>query len=448
MKKEFLKKASMIMAIIILFTAFSVLTFAENMSDENLSYEDYFSEEHMYEDLTLVVNSGYFFDIDENGFLYRYPNDKKKSDTLYKETIYEDGSVIDYTIVRDRLLFIVDGRKIYKSYLDGTSAEMIFEAPNTINENMSDIFADDFLIWFRAGDDIYRLYVENNILDKIYANSNIISYRPISNYSIEYSIYSEEWNEYLLEGGNSECDVDFQKILNYKYFIETGETIEYVNDEILGYNFPSNSAEEALLPFDISHYGSYSSNINGKSIPAPKYPIGSYIGEYSNAPCGHHTTTNNDDCYPDGSCGCKVLGYSSSLGTGIQCNGFAKEIYGYLFLKNKGTYTSFANTNSSTKAGSVLSNLHPGAYIRTNTGHSLILIKAFGSYADFYHANYEEACKVSITRFDYSDFSSKYRSIEIYDGCHYFVYSSGKTVCAYCGIEGDTGIITSNEATE
>ncbi len=218
--------------------------------------------------------------------------------------------------------------------------------------------------------------------------------------------------------------VDFNERKTFIFDINTQSSNEYNTEkEILRYNIVSKG---------ISNYSSYSGSIRGKTIPYSKYPIGSYIGEYNNAPCSHHTTTNNDACSTNGDCGCKVLGYTSSLGSGIQCNGFAKEIYGYLFEKYQGNYYSEINTSTEVKAKIELMNLHPGAYIRS-AGHSLILIKATATQADFYHANFEDACKVSITSFDYSDFSNKYKSLEVYDGLHYYLIEGNYQVCQYCG---------------
>ncbi len=80
MKKGFLQIFSVFAAILSLSIGFSVSALAENSSNVNLAYEKYFSEEHLFEDLTLSTNSNYLFSIDEDGRLYRYPNDKNRKD--------------------------------------------------------------------------------------------------------------------------------------------------------------------------------------------------------------------------------------------------------------------------------------------------------------------------------------------------------------------------------
>lgn len=428
MKKSFFKIIS-IMISLFLIMVFSVLAFAKNIDESNLSYTYYFSEERLFEDLSLDTNSNFAIDIDENGKIYKYSNKVDSKKNINKDIIYQDVPVLDYAVVENEIIFVTNDHKIHSITTSGNSMNTIIELQETKSGNVKNLYADKDLIWFRIGGTVYRFHRNSEVLDEIYTNDDLIFFRPLSNFSFTFDVYSDDWIEYIKNGGNPKEIVDFNERDTFIFDVRRQSLTEYNNDEILGYNFPN--IENSNTSRTIYHYPSYSISIKGKDIPADDYPIGSYLNN-NNGPCQHHTTTNNDNCSITGSCGCKKLGGSSSLGTGIQCNGFAKEIYGYLFGKSQGTYSSNVDTSSEIKAKNELMDLHPGAHIKSN-GHSLILIKTTSTFAVFYHANYEEACKVSITRFDYSDFKTEYPSLNVYDGLHYYLLEGNYQVCQYCG---------------
>lgn len=347
-----------------------------------------------------------------------------KKDTII-DIIYKDIPVLDYAVVENEIVFLTNDQKINVMDSNGNNIKTIIEIPEFNNIVIENLYADKSLIWFRVENTIYRFHRKDKVIDCFPVNEDLLFFKPLSNFSFIFDTYSEEWLEYLENGGKTEDMVDFNERRTFIFDVNTESANEYNEEkEISGYNIASEG---------ISNYSSYSGSIKGKAIPYSKYPIGSYIREYSNAPCSHHTTTNNDACSKNGDCGCKVLGNTSSLGSGIQCNGFAKEIYGYLFGKSQGDYYSKIDTSTKSKAKIELMDLHPEAYIRADEKHSLILIKATATQADFYHANFEEACKVSITSFNYSDFSNKYKSLKVYDGLHYYRIEGNYQVCQYCG---------------
>ena len=430
MKKTFFKIISVIVSLFLIMVS-SVLAFAKTIDESNLSYTYYFSEERLFEDLSLNTNSDFVTDIDDSGRIYRYSNKVDSKKNLDRDILYQDIPVLDYAIVENEIVFATNDQKIHRMNLNGNSIETMITLPKTAVGTIDNLYADKSLIWFRLEDTVYRFHRKSGTLDNVYTNKDLIFFRPISNFSFTFDIYSEEWIEYIKNGGNSKEIVDFHERETFVFDIQTQTLSEYSNDDTTKNNFSRIDNNEYIYR-SINHYTNYSAYVRGKHIPYSNYPIGAYLND-DNGPCTHHTTSNNANCSISGSCGCKKLGSLSSLGTGIQCNGFAKEIYGYLFGKSQGTYFSDVDTSTTVKAKNKLMDLHPGAYIKAN-GHSLILIKTTSTYADFYHANYELPCKVSISSFEYSDFKNDYPTLEVvYDGLHYFLLEGNYQVCQYCG---------------
>ncbi len=405
MRKRFLKSISLVFALVLFASSSQTVAFASDFvsadSLRNEEYIQYFSEDHYYVDRTLTdFSKEYIFDIDESGNLFRMPfADHPNKTNQNKVILFNQCRVNDYTLVDDEAIFATDN-KIYSADLNGQNLKIVFSLPAENNKSIESIFADYDLIWFKIEDSIYRLYRKTNNLDKIYTDNRILSYQPVSNHSISFEIYNSDAIAFLNNSGSID-DIYFNAVDSYIYN-EIGATTTQVDINSLNAG--------------VTHYGSYSPiTINGTSVPTSTYPIGSFIGEYSNRACTHHTTTNVLNCNTDGSCGCQVLGNSLGLGTGIQCNGFAKQIYWDMFGSTLGTYNSSMSTSTITKARTVLTGLNPGAHIRSN-GHSLILLYADNDGADFYHANYQDACKVSVSNFTYSAFKSRYATLKVYDG--------------------------------
>lgn len=405
MRKSFLKFVSLAFAFVLFIGSSQTIAFASYLTSagglHGEEYVRYFSEDHYYVDRTLTdFSKDYVFDIDESGNLFRMPfTDHLNKTNQNKVILFNQCKVNDYTLVDDELLFATDN-KIYRADLNGENLSVVFALPALVDKSIESIFADYDLIWFKIEDSIYRLYRKTNDLDRIYTDSRILSYQPVSNHSISFEVYNSDAIAFFNNSG-SDDDIYFNAVDRYVYN-ENGATTTQVDINSLNAG--------------VTHYTSYSPvTINGTSVPTSTYPIGSFIGEYSYKACTHHTTTNVSNCRIDGSCGCQVLGNSQGLGTGIQCNGFAKQIYWDMFGSTLGTYHSSMDTSTVTKARNVLTELNPGAHIRSN-GHSLILLCADEDGADFYHANYQAACKVSVSNFTYSAFKSRYATLKVYDG--------------------------------
>lgn len=414
MKKLFTLLSSLLLAVAFCLS-FSVTAAALESTAGETAYFAYFSSEKPFSSEQLVESrSEHFYEI-EDGNLYKieYESQGDCWDKI-SQLLIGNGRVTNYAVADNDLIFVMNDM-IYRSNWNATDVNFVFALPESINGEIKTVLANDYLIWFQAGDSIYRLYRQNNALDFVYSNPDMLWWRPASNYSIEYAVYSEEYLQAKRDGRDPDS-MSFNIEARYQYNAFTDKTVleyqEEMDSEWLTYEVPSRA---------ISHYPSYNVTIAGKRIPESSYPIGSFISS-SGQKCGHHSVTNSDDCDEiNGSCGCLVLGNSRGLGTGIQCLGFAKQIYWDLFGTNKGTLSS--NINVSAAPENFFMDLHPGAYIKTKT-HAMIFIKATSTSADFYHANYEAPCQVSVSRFSYDVFKGDYSTLyEVYGQSH--TYSTG-----------------------
>lgn len=453
MKKPFTLLSSLLLAVTFCLS-FSVTAAALESTAGETAYFAYFSSEKLYEDEQLIeTRYEHLYEI-EDGNLYKLQFISKGSYwSKNSELLISDGSVTDYVVANNDLIFVMNNM-IYCSNWDATNVNLVFALPQSLDGDIKSISANEYLIWFQVGDSVYRLYRPTNALDFIYSNSDMLWWRPISNYAIEYAVYSEEYLKAKQDGVNPDEMSFFNEETRYQYNAFTDKTLlEYQESP------DSEWATYEVSSRTVSNYPSYSTTIAGKRIPESSYPIGCFISS-NGQKCTHHTVSNNDNCNINGSCGCLKLGNIKGLGTGIQCMGFAKQIYWDLFGTNIGTRTADKSVGSG-KSKAFLMSLHPGAYIRSK-GHSLILVKATSTYADFYHANYQGPCQVSVSKFTYSDFERKYStlsevynpphtyssSVSTYDkkyhyykctGCdeqeselHSFVASGNKQVCSVC----------------
>ncbi|MGN0626646.1 MAG: hypothetical protein ACI4IT_01605 [Oscillospiraceae bacterium] len=207
-------------------------------SDYDLSYEEYFSKERKRTDLSLVCQ-GYFFHIGYKGQFYRYRSEKRVPSHGEREyeLLFSDGVVNGYTIARNRVYFMADGKRIYSAAyygsFSGDDIEMIYEFQEPLSGDITDFFADDALLWFRAGPTVYRLHLSSGTLDEVYTNEEMILARPLSNYSIEYDVYKPEYLDFLANGGDPENGWLGSETTTYIYNSHTGENYEaqYYEDD-------------------------------------------------------------------------------------------------------------------------------------------------------------------------------------------------------------------------
>lgn len=150
---------------------------------------------------------------------------------------------------------------------------------------------------------------------------------------------------------------------------------------ILGENYPAAKGR-------YSNYPNFNIYINNKIIPHANYPIGSV--------------------------------FSGSVAGAVECVGFAKYIYNYLW-GDYGASPVSKNTGSSALAKQVLQSLLRGARItgfdsHGNQAHTMILVRGADTYVDVYHANYSDTVynQVNVTKFTYSEFAGLFPTISAY----------------------------------
>lgn len=141
---------------------------------------------------------------------------------------------------------------------------------------------------------------------------------------------------------------------------------------------------------------SYTTTINGKSIPSASYPIGSIY--------------NSSDSLS-----------SAGLGNGTQCHGFAMNIFKYLF-GNHGTKVAknlTISSRSDTQVKTELNSYPLGTLIRATRPedadadyHTMILVGKDSSGVYLYHSNWSAKNTVSIQYATWSDFKAAFPTIE------------------------------------
>lgn len=170
---------------------------------------------------------------------------------------------------------------------------------------------------------------------------------------------------------------------------------------------------------------SYTTTINGKSIPSASYPVGS--------------TYNSSDSLS-----------SAGLGEGWQCHGFAMNIFKYLF-GNNGLYIEKEldiSSLSATQVKAEVSSYPMGTLIRAirpaGTYHTMILVGKDASGVYIYHSNWSATNTVSIQYATWSDFKSAFPTIDYtveYVDYHthavnswlYYSTTQHRGLCSTCG---------------
>ncbi len=258
MKKLFTLLSSLLLAVAFCLS-FSVTAAALESTAGETAYFAYFSSEKPYSNEQLVENRNTYSYKIEDGNLYKveYTSRGTYLDKSY-QLLVDDGCVTDFAISSNDLVFAMNG-SLYSSNWDATDVNFIFTLPQSIDGEIEMLFANDYLIWFQVNDCIYRLYRQNNALDFVYSNPDILWWRPVSNYSIEYAVYSEEYLQAKRDGRDPDSMSFYNEESRYYYNSLTGETFP----EIL--EFPDYILSETPLPKVICN-APYANAIAGRRI--------------------------------------------------------------------------------------------------------------------------------------------------------------------------------------
>lgn len=199
---------------------------SDSKDERSRGYESYFMREIPYEDLSLVSEESKqnAVIIEDNGNLAVVPFDdyvKKNFDN--KTVLFNTDAVVDYAVVNDKIFFVTVSNIIYETDFRGESLDEIFELESKDNQNVENFFADESLIWFSLGHTAYRLYIPDKKLDELYTNEDMVSFVPVSNYVIKYSVYSQQYKDFIA-AGNDPDDVFFPEYDYYLFNSKTGIT--------------------------------------------------------------------------------------------------------------------------------------------------------------------------------------------------------------------------------
>ena len=157
---------------------------------------------------------------------------------------------------------------------------------------------------------------------------------------------------------------------------------------------------------------SYTTTINGQTLPFADYPVGSYFTDNGKA-CTDHGTCGAGASYTDETaCNCKCTWNGVALKS-TSCMGFASMVFYRLFGHT--IYSQTTKVVSDIPASSInatyLYNLFtngtvkPGAHIRNST-HSMIFMGCDATYIYTYEGNYDGYCGVGVLRRTWEEMST------------------------------------------
>lgn len=316
MKKLFTLLSSLLLTVSFCLS-FSVAAAALESTVEETAYFVYFSSEKPYnsEQLTEIRNE-HCYEV-EDGNLYKLHFTPRGAYwDKASELLIDNGCVTDYVVANNDLILVINNM-IYRSDWDAADINFVFALPKSIDGEIAKVSANDYLIWFQVGDCIYRLYRPTNALDFVYGNPDMLWWRPVSNYSVEYAVYSEEYLKAKQDGREPDSMSFYNTEARYQYNALAGKAfLEYQESPDSEWQLTSITASD-----NVCRYASYNTAIAGKRISKSSCPIGCFVSP-NGQKCTFHTICNNDNCNINGSCGCLNLGNINGLETGTQYMGF------------------------------------------------------------------------------------------------------------------------------
>ena len=258
------------------------------------------------------------------------------------------------------------------------------------------------ILFFIAGDTLYRYHVASDITDIVLKNPDIIWFYPLSSYNILFATAPEATSARNAETVTCSKIVPVGQVFSYDMLTKCTEVAEN----------PTLDISMTGMSTSYNIFTTTAMSINGKSIPHPDYPIGSV--------------------------------YSGSFEGGTQCHGFALFIYNYIWgSTSHGTGDGRTALTSTAVAKWELKGISPGTLIRVDdTGslmHTMIVEQTSETGITVYHANWTGG-KVCETFFSYEDFANRWSEISYMQipDCRYSIwrqYDSTNHVrtCLDCG---------------
>lgn len=209
-----------------------------DISPEEMSYQDYFSKEREWVE---VSNPAYSYNMYDDGTVTRYdvatdPLTGQHNEIHPLVVSKGLGYVSDMAEAYETLLFIVDGHDLIQSNESGQNQQLIYKSDGTI----LDLFATRELIYFlKADHTICRIYRPSGTLDEVVkTEKEISSFRPLSNYSVVWSVDTDEFKAFDATGALWEdAPPGLKKSDSYISNSKTGETHEVKESDYDDYGF-------------------------------------------------------------------------------------------------------------------------------------------------------------------------------------------------------------------
>jgi|LSQX01.3.fsa_nt_gb hypothetical protein len=319
-----------------------------------------------------------------------------------------------FTLTENNELFIAESSGIIYAYSrDGVRGKKLIDLSKE-NAVISNMVANDNLVFFTVKDTVYRYHIPSGILDKLGTmdTSEPIYFTAVSNTTVKWITETDEHYQ-------SESEYATKTVI--KNF-STGECIELYGHNIVDLS-EDDGRENSVTRAD------------------------SYFNDFGTSKCTCHGGSGGT-CYINGSCDCKSgswAGYS-----GIQCLGYAYDWYKNAFGNSTSGSHQFAQFSFSTNINIALAQLSDmlkqccyGAHMRlintSSVQHSMILLNPTIStnYMQITDANRTDSnwCIIQTANFAYSTFVSRYPTVKwVWTRNHNTSYVPGVGyVCLVCG---------------
>lgn len=241
MKKLFMSLFSSLLAAAFCLSSATPAAASENPV-EKLPYFVYFSSEKPYSSEELVeAHYNYSYRIEDGNLESLTFLQRGTMTETFSRTLIYTGCVTDYVVTESDLVFVMHNM-IYSCNRSGGDVRFVFALPQSISGEIKNVSANDSVVWLQVGDSVYRLYRPTGTLDFVYSNPDMLWWRPISNYTIEYAVYSEEYLQAKRDGRDPDSMSFYNEEARCYYNSLTGETFP----EIL--EFPDYILSKTPLP--------------------------------------------------------------------------------------------------------------------------------------------------------------------------------------------------------
>ena len=193
---------------------------SRKLHEAEMSYAEYFSKERVVSFLVRSNLSGF---AREDGI---YINERLTDGTLRPKRIYEVEIAKHSGDNRQHVFYTTkaDPKSLCYYNTDTGFSMKIF----TANEEITQISGSWVTLYFTTKSAMYRIHVPTKTVDYIMElPKNFYRLDALSNQQVQYSVYREDWLEYVKETGDH-INVGQRKVANYyNYNTVTGATVSF-----------------------------------------------------------------------------------------------------------------------------------------------------------------------------------------------------------------------------